>query len=415
MPKPGSAFARSNSLLTRILAYAEKLFGLSDELASLADAREKPEIPIGVFHRAMFLLWLCRLPSLLALEQTGRRGSGRRFLRHAMPCADQIANLSEGLDLDGLRAVLGRVYKRLNRNKVLRAFHGHRLAVVDGHEINASYRRHCPHCQTRRITVNGKERIQYYHRAVILQLVGPDFRLLLDFELLGSREDEGSAALRLIERVIAAQPRAFDILLGDGLYPQARIFKLLRRHGKHVIAVLKDERRDLLVDARALFPTRPGKTFTRGKTTFRLWDIEHLTSWESFPEKVRVVRSVETTAGYKRVAGKRIRTEQVSEWIWVTTLPAAEVSAQTVAVFGHERWRIENEGFNELCNAWNANHYFHHHPVSITGLWLLLFIAHAIFHCFLRNIKPCQRHGMPVYLWAWLILAEYLSPLFSSA
>jgi hypothetical protein len=90
-----------------------------------------------------------------------------------MPCADQLANISEGLDLDGLRAVLGRVYKRLNRNKVLRAFHGHRLAVVDGHEINASYKRLCPHCQTRRITVNGKKRIQYYHRAVILQLPNP--------------------------------------------------------------------------------------------------------------------------------------------------------------------------------------------------------------------------------------------------
>ena len=124
----------------------------------------------------MFLLWLCRLPSLLALEQTGRRGSGRRFLRHPMPCADQIANISEGLDLDGLRVILGRMYKRLNRNKVLQAFRGHRLAVVDGHEINASYRRHCPQCLTRRISVNGKERIQYYHRAVILQLVGPGFR-----------------------------------------------------------------------------------------------------------------------------------------------------------------------------------------------------------------------------------------------
>ncbi len=381
----------------------------------MAEARVKPEIPLGVFHRALLLLWLCRLPSLLALEQTGRRGAGRRFLRHPMPCADQIANISEGLDLDGLRAVLGRLYQRLSRNKVLRAFHGHRLAVVDGHEINASYHRHCPQCQTRRITVNGQERIQYYHRAVLLQLVGPDFRLLLDIELLGPREDEGSAALRLIERVIEAHPRAFDILLGDGLYPQARIFKLLRRHGKHAIAVLKDERRDVLVDARALFPPCPRHTFTRGKTTFQIWDVEQLTSWESFSEKVRVVRSVETTVGARRVNGKRAPTQRVAEWIWITTLPAAEVPAQTITVFGHERWRIENEGFNELCNAWNADHYFHHHPVSIAGLWLMLFIAHAIFHCFLRNIKPCKRLGMPVYLWAMVILAEYLAPLCSSA
>ncbi len=402
-------------MLRRLLAYAEKIFDLSAQLGSLADMRQKPQIPLGVFHRALLLLWLCRLPSLLALEQTGRRGAGRRLLRHPMPCADQLANISEGLDLDGLRAILGHLYQRLNRNKVLRAFRGHRLAVVDGHEINASYRRHCPHCQTRRITVNGQQRIQYYHRAVILQLLGPDFRRLLDLELLGPHEEEGSAARRLIERVIKAHPRAFDILLGDGLYPQARIFQLLRRHGKHAIVVLKDERRDVLVDARALFPPRPGHTFTRGQTTFQLWDVAQLTSWESFDEKLRVVRSVETTVGGQRLGGKRVRTERVTEWIWVTTLPATEVSAETIAVFGHERWRIENEGFNELCTAWNADHYFHHHPVSITGLWLMLFIAHAIFHCFLRNIPPCKRRTMSVYLWAMVILAEYLAPLCSSA
>jgi hypothetical protein len=363
----------------------------------------------------MFLMWICRLPSLLSLEQTGRRRAGRRFLRHSMPCADQIANISEGLDLDALRAILGRTYKRLNRNKVLNAFHGHRLAVVDGHEINTSYRRHCPQCQQRRITVNGTERIQYYHRAVVLQLVGPTFRLLFDLEILGPHEDEGTAALRLIERVIRAYPRAFDILLGDGLYPQARLFRLLRRHGKHAIVVLKDERRDILTDARSLFPSHPLRFFHRGKTACRLWEVEHLSSWTSYQEKVRVVRSVETTVSRQHVGDGLVRTEKVAEWIWVTTLSAAEVSAETIVIFGHDRWRIENEGFNELCDAWNADHYFHHHPVSITGLWLLLFIAHAIFHCFLRNIKPCRRQDLSVYLWAEMIRAEYLAPLYSSA
>lgn len=402
-------------MLTRALAYGQKIFKLNQELAGLRDQRQKPEIPARVFHKAFLMLWLCRSPSFLMLEQAGRKGAGRRFLRHAMPGADQMANISEDLDLDGLRDILGRMYKRLGRNKVLRAFRGHRLAVVDGHEINASYRRCCEQCQTRKLTVNGEERIQYYHRAVIFQLVGPGFRFLLDFEMLGPHEDEGSAALRLIDRVLTSHPRCFDILLGDGLYPQARIFKLLRRHGKHAIVVLKDERRDLLVDVRALFTPRPQHTFTRNKTTCRVWDVEDLDSWQSFPEKVRVVRSVETKTIRERVGGKRVDREQTSEWIWVTTLPSAEVSAETIVLFGHERWRIENEGFNELCNEWHANHYFHHHTTSITGLWLFLFIAHALFHCFLRNLKPCRRQDVAVRLWAIAMLAEFLRPLISSA
>lgn len=386
------------------------------ELEGLNDPRQKPEIPALVFHKAFLMLWLCRSPSFLMLEQAGRKGAGRGYLRHAMPSADQMANISEGLDLEQLRGILSRMHKRLGRNKVLRAFRGHRLAVVDGHEINASYHRCCEQCQTRKLIFNGEERIQYYHRAVIFQLVGPGFRFLLDFEILGPHEDEGSAALRLIERVLATNPRCFDILLGDGLYPQARIFKMLRRYGKHAIVVLKDERRELLIDVRSLFTPQPQHILTRqGSTCCRVWDVEDLDSWQSFPEKVRVVRSVETKIIRERAGGKSIEHEQRSEWIWVTTLPVAEVPAETIVLFGHERWRIENEGFNELCNEWHANHYFHHHTTSITGLWLFLFIAHALFHCFLRNLKPCRRQDIAVRLWAVAMLAEFLRPLISSA
>jgi len=402
-------------MLCRALAYGQKIFRLDRELDALADRRTKPQIPARVFARALLIMWLCRVPSFHALEAVGRLGVGRRFLRHGMPGADQLANLSEILDVPGLRATLQRMHKRLVRNKVLQAFRGHRLAAIDGHEINASYRRCCPACQKRQITVNGQKRTQYYHRVVVLMLVGPTFHFLLDLELLRAHDDEGSAALRLLKRVLKTCPRSFDILLGDGLYPQARLFKLLRRHGKHAIAVLKDERRDVMTDARALFGRRPHRVFNRGKTHCRCWDVEDLDSWESFDEKVRVVRSLETTTLRSRHKGRWHTRVQETEWIWVTTLPAAEVPTETVVLFGHERWRIENEAFNELSNLWNADHYFHHHPNSIVALWLLLFIAHALFHCFLRNLKPCIRHALPVYLWALLMLAEFLAPLCSSA
>lgn len=404
-----------SSLLGRILAYAQKIFDLPQQLEALPDHRQKPEIPAEVFVKSLLLLWLCRLPSFNALEALGRRGLGRRFLRHSMPSADQLGRHAAILDVSGLRDILGGMYTRLSRNKVLLSLRGHRLAAIDAHEINSSYKRCCPDCQTRQITVNGQTRTQYYHRAAVFQLIGPGFRLLLDFELLGPHEDEGTAALRLIQRVLDTHPRCFDILLGDGLYPQARFFKLLRQHNKHALVVLKDERRDVLKDARSLFGPTPHSTYQDGPTSYQCWDVTDLDSWDSFPEKVRVVRSLETTPVTQRRNGQRVREAQTTEWVWLTTLPADEVPVATVVLFGHERWRIENEGFNELCNQWHANHYFHHHTTAITALWLLLFIAHGLFHCFLRNIKPCRRHSLPVYLWAMLILAEFLAPLVSSA
>lgn len=389
-------------MLTRILRYGRKIFRLERGLERLRDKRTKPQIPAARFYKAMFLIFLCRLPSLQALEGHRLQPALRRFLRGRMPCIDQIANVAETANLDDLRALLQELYRQLGRNKVLRAFHGHRLAVVDGHEINCSYKRCCPHCQQRKITVKGQKRLQYYHRAVIFQLVGPGFRLLLDFELLGPHDDEGTAALRLVERVIATQPRCFDILLGDGLYPQARFFKLLRRHHKHALMVLKDERRDLLKDARALFTTPPTRCYRHKRTTYRCWDESHFTSWDSYPHGVRVVRSLETSTP------PGTTTAVTKEWIWVTTLSQDEVPTRTIVLFGHERWRIENEGFNELATYWHADHYFRHHPVAIAAFWLMLFVAHALFHCFLRNLQPARRRGHSLIYWAELIKAEFV-------
>jgi hypothetical protein len=401
-------------VLVRALRYSQKVFGLLGALERLKEHRKKVQIPGGAFFKSMFLLFFCRFPSLNAMDEHRSQRALRRFLRGAMPCADQIGNFSETIDLDDLRALLRALYRRLERNKVLKAFHGHRLAVVDGHEINSSYTRCCSACQMRRTVVRGQTRIQYVHRAVIFQLAGPGFRLLLDFELLGPHEDEGTAALRLLQRVLATLPRCFDILLGDGLYPQARFFKLLRRHHKHVIAVLKDERRDLLKDARATFASQPALISRHGPLTCQCWDEAHFTSWESYPEGVRVVRALETIL---RRNAKGETMSVTKEWVWVTTLSSGEAPTSQVILFGHERWRIENEGFNELCNAWHADHYFHHHPVSITAFWLMLFVAHALFHCFLRNLKPARRLDHSRLHWANQIRADFLMGLwrFSSA
>ena len=349
-----------------------------------------------------------------ALDQYRNRNALRRFLKHPkIPCGDQITNISEVLNLDDIRGILRHIHGRTGRNKVLTAVRGHRLAVIDGHEINCSYKRCCDECQQRRMIVNGEERIQYYHRAVIFQLVGKDFRLLLDLEMLLPHDDEGTAAMRLIERVLRCYPRSFDILLGDGLYPQARLFKLLRRHNKHIIAVLKDDRRDLLKDARGLFDDCRKTSYRLGNTLYQCRDVENLRSWDSFPEQVRVVQSIETTTFRERIAHKWINRTRTSEWIWVTTLSASEVCTKNIVFFGHERWRIENEGFNELCTHWHANHYFRHNATSIIAFWLILFIAHALFHCLLRNLKPAIRAGRTMLYWAQQIFGDLISDRWS--
>jgi len=67
--------------------------------------------------------------------------------------------------------------------------------------------------------------------------------------------------------------------LADGLYVRAGFFQLALGHSKDVIAVLKDERRDLLKDARGVFELEKSTIYDVGNVKRECWDVEHFTSW----------------------------------------------------------------------------------------------------------------------------------------
>lgn len=74
-------------------------------------------------------------------------------------------------------------------------------------------------------------------------LSGERFPYLLDLEPQKKGEDEVSCAMRLLSRVLKAYPRAFDMVVADGLYLEAPLVRLLLGHRKDVIVVLKLERK----------------------------------------------------------------------------------------------------------------------------------------------------------------------------
>jgi hypothetical protein len=282
--------------------------------------------------------------------------------------------------------------------------HGVSVLIVDGHESSSSYLRCCPGCLQRRVQTEDGERIQYYHREVLALLSLERFPLLLDIEEQRPGEDEVGAALRLLERVLRRYPRAFQLVLGDALYLRANVFDLLLAHGKHGLAVLKDETRDLWQDVGGLFPLEQPVLEVDGRTERRLWDICGLESWESLKRPVRVVRSLETKTLTRQRTGQREK--QASDWMWATTLPANQVSASTIARLGHDRWLIENRALNEMVTYWNADHIYRHHPTAIIGFWLTLMLALNLFRAFLSlNIKPVRRRRHTELYFARLLFA----------
>lgn len=374
------------------MRYADKVFGLKAQLQGITDSRCRPRIKTATVVGSALAMELAQMGSLNAVSQTRGNCFWKKWIADdVLPSADTIGRIFGLIEVHTLRSILKNNYRRLKRNKALHpAFHDNLFAVViDGHESSASYLSCCPECLQREIKTAAGIKIQYYHRHVMAVLLCKDFVLLLDLEMQLRGEDEVATSVRLLERLFLEYPRAFEVVMADGLYARAPFFKKITAHGKHVIAVLKDDRRDLLQDAMGIFSQEQPILVQHEKITRQLWDAEDLTSWPQFG-KVRVIRSLETTTRKPQKTGKV--EEPISAWMWVTTLPKKILDTEAFVVLAHKRWDIENKAFNELVTYWHADHVYAHTRTAIEAFWLTTMLIYNLFHAFINlNLKPIIR------------------------
>ena len=393
-------------MLRRLLAYGRTVLKWETALEAVSDRRRRGWIPTHRIVRATAAMFLARIGSLNALAQTrgGRFWAG--WLGGPLPSADTIGRVAALMDPSGLRALLHQEYERLKRGKALDPpAHGLMAGVLDGHESHATFHRCCAGCLTRTIHTARGDRTQYYHRYVAFHLVGRDLEVMLDLEEVRPGEDEVATAVRLLDRVLADYPRAFDVVVGDGMYADPRVFNWAIDHGKDALAVLKEDHPALLADARSLMATIPPTVMEEGTRRRECWDLEGFTTWETVKAPVRIVRTRETQPVRRQLDGRV--DPQESEWFWGTTLRQRLAPTRVVVTIGHRRWAIENEGFNELVNHWYADHVYRHHPTALLVFWLLAFACLNLFAAFYRrNLKPAARRAFTRLHIARLAAAE---------
>lgn len=385
-------------------------------MKDVRDGRARPRIKTPTVIASALVMLLSRMGSFNALAQTKSCFFWKEDNTGELPSADTIGDVISKIDLTALRAVLKHVYHRLKRNKALKPlFPNSGFAVImDGHESSASYKRCCCGCLHRKVETASGTEIQFYHRHVMAVLLCRDFVLLLDLEMQRAGEDEVAAATRLLERLLRDYPRAFEMVVADGLYARAPFFKMIADHGKDAIAVLKDDRRDLFQDAIGLFKQEEPVVFQKNGVTCECWDAEGFTSWPQVGQDVRVVRSLETKTARPQMTG--LEELRKSAWMWVTTVSKERVSTEPFVVTGHKRWDIENKAFNELVNYWHADHVYKHTPTAIEACWLLTMLAYNLFEAFFHlNLKTIVREDRTKQHFARLIAADlYGEPRASS-
>jgi len=256
---------KRKDMFRRIIKYSSKHFGLFKKLTFIADGRIKARIDTIKIVTAIICMQLSNLGSLNSLSQALAYGK--------YPSVSTIARVADSMNLDEIRNVGAGIYKIARKQKMLSAYCGMWIGIVDGHEVTASDFCKCGHCRKRNVSkIEGVVKYQYYHSFTAFILAGPDFSFTLDIEPILADEGEITSAYRLLERVCRNYPKAFEVVIGDGLYLKGNIFKLLESHHKKTIAVLKEERRQLFEEANNLSLLSEPKTYKQKKTTYRVWD-----------------------------------------------------------------------------------------------------------------------------------------------
>jgi hypothetical protein len=354
--------------------YLNKVFRWRDLIQSVRDARHHPAIPPQAVFQAVFHAFVFRLPSFHQLEADLAEPALQQWIGAPRGFRDDVLRYSLcGFDLDALQQMLVQVNRRLKRNKAFEPgrVQGRIVAALDGIETLSSYHRCCDSCLQRRVHTKDEhgqpvERIQYYHRAVGCQIVSGPVKALLALEWLRPGEGEDTAALRLLARLplLYGSP-FFDLLLLDSLYAQAPVLRLAGRVGWDLVITLKQEARDLYQSATRLFQSRPpddqwSEPRDTGTVAVQLWDTEGLPFSQDFPQAVRVVQAEEQLTQPHRCGDARTTETSAHRWIWITTLATRSFPARQVWHCGHARWKIENNGWNDLTQNWAFKHGFLH-------------------------------------------------------
>ncbi len=120
--------------------------------------------------RAVVVMFLARLGSLNALEQTRSNRYWKRWLTGPLPSADTLGRVCALVSPPDVRSLQSHLYTRLKRMKALvPPAHGLMAAAIDAHESHATYRRCCSGCLKRTIHATQGDRTQYDHRHVTLR------------------------------------------------------------------------------------------------------------------------------------------------------------------------------------------------------------------------------------------------------
>src|SRR6266436_945016 len=291
--------------LAQFLGYVTKVFSFGRVVRSVRSERPYPTIPTRCLLLSLLLGVVIRAGSYLDISKQTKRRRWQHLIHWSQRISDDAFHyVSERFHLEDLRQALAEVNKRLKANKALESckINGLLFLSLDANEHFHSRSRCCPCCCQRELQetdAEGRKQTvtEYYHRYVFAQINGPKLNVLLDLEPIRPGEAEAEAALRLLGRIRRLYGvRFFDAVTVDSWYVQGPFLKAVEKLGWQWVVVLKQERMEVLQEARALSDGQKPALEFEDKSRDRqvkLWEVKDLNFSENYGHKVRVVHSEE--------------------------------------------------------------------------------------------------------------------------
>jgi len=370
--------------------YCNEKFALQARERKIRDQRKRPEIPTGTVVKSIREMAVLGQTSLLGFDQYARSPEALKWhaSKRKMVVSDtSVPRVLEGLEVGGIEAIPYEVVKRLE----LEGYWDWKLPT--GRKIRAGG------------IVDGSCFGGFW--ASVLTMAGCS-DAVLDLEPYRSRGDELLASRRVLRRAKKKLGREFfDLILGDGLYPNRKDFRLCRRElGCDLLVKTREEGMNVIKDAKYLFFSRHREAL-EGVNRVEGVDVERNTryeviwgeefEWEGLEYAMTVAWVRETHL--KPIEG---RPEVVEFWV-LTTMSG--LVGEELRELAHGRWRIENGVFKRLNALVKSKRYSSHSPKvqeMLLRLWMLgLTLLGA--YLFQRGLKAIHQPWKSMKLtWRWI-------------
>ena len=301
--------------------------------------------------------------------------------------------------------------KQFNRYKLF----GTWPIILDGTGIAYFKERHCEHDLVTRIKdpTTGKETILYYHKLLEAKIIlSPDLVISIDTEFIENENEdvpkqdcEQRAAERLLKRLKENYPRLPVCILGDGLYATMPFMELCSGNRWKYILNLKDGRQQTLAeDFRTFVDTKDFRHRVKDLCGSECGTGAFRNNMQEISGKNQVCNMFE----YRHAVREKAETREV-RFVWVTNFIISAENVERLIKAGRQRWKIENEGFNNQKNGiYKIEHLCSRNPNAMKNHYLITQISDILMQLYLafgklleevnRSIK-CIARCIGEYFW----------------